>query len=46
MNALDNGMPANTVGLFYSSNYVQHLVQVFVSKSFAILSQYIEKALK
>ena len=25
MNALDNGIPASTVGLIYTSNYVQHL---------------------
>ena len=30
MNALDNGIPASTVELIYTSNYVQHLVQVFV----------------
>ena len=34
MNALDNGIPANMVGLIYTSNYIQHLVQVSVRKKF------------
>lgn len=39
MEALDNGMQASSVGLIYTSNYVQKLVQVSLEKGFKILSE-------
>ena len=34
MHALNNGMQASTVELIYTSNYVQHLLQLLVRKKF------------
>ena len=39
MNALDNRIQASTVKLNYTSNDVQHFVQISCKESFAVLSQ-------